>query len=122
MNDYSFVQKEKQKIVSKFYPARHILTAEDRARGRKSICEGPRKNYQILISEKTQLQLMRIGTDRVRRLLIDFAEGINSAPPKNIQSPGEICSWCLDTADVEIQIEKGANYCARCGQTLRSCY
>ena len=34
------------------------------------------------------------------------------------QSQGEICSWCIDTADIEIKIEQGCNYCSRCGCKL----
>lgn len=29
-----------------------------------------------------------------------------------------ICSWCVDTADVEIQIENDCNHCDRCGRKL----
>ena len=35
-----------------------------------------------------------------------------------LKEPEEICSWCLDTADVEIKIERGERYCSRCGREL----
>jgi len=31
----------------------------------------------------------------------------------------ETCLWCIDTADVEFQIEKGARFCARCGRNFK---
>jgi len=37
-----------------------------------------------------------------------------------IAFPTASCSWCCDTADVEIQIENGCQYCARCGRRLRT--
>lgn len=30
----------------------------------------------------------------------------------------EVCSWCLDVADVEIKVNNGHRFCCRCGRNL----
>ena len=68
-------KKEKRKTYLSLHPeARYALSPANRNQGRKSVVDGPRATYQIIIPEKTLLQLRRVGTDRCRRLLIDFGE------------------------------------------------
>lgn len=51
--------------------------------------------------------------------IVDFCKRTNIPSPKEgnlLAHPP--CHWCLDTADVEIQTERGCVYCARCGRVL----
>ena len=61
--------------------------------------------------------------DELYKTLLHATECANEisyelAQMKIVNDTTDICTWCLDTADVEIQVEKGSNFCARCGRRL----